>query len=72
METVRLGVGAVAAGVIGFGIGRWLWPDANQSLVRDLPVLQNFDLYYQADDIDFLRLLDREGLLAEGENDHAG
>jgi anti-sigma factor RsiW len=63
---------ALAAGLAGFAVGHWLWPNPNQPLLKDLPVVENFDLYYQADNIDFLRLLDSEGLFVEGESDHAG
>jgi anti-sigma factor RsiW len=66
------GLGAVAAGLIGFAIGHLLWPNPNEQLIKDLPVLEQFELYYQADNIDFLRMLDSEGLFADGENDHAG
>jgi anti-sigma factor RsiW len=68
-----LGGGALAAaGLVGFAVGHWLWPNPNDQLLRDLPVLENFELYYQADNIDFLRMLENEGLFAEGDNDHAG
>lgn len=63
--------GALAAGLVGFAIGHSLWPNSNEQLLKDLNVLQNFELYYQADDIDFLRLLDREGVFSEGDGDHA-
>jgi hypothetical protein len=66
------GLGLVAAGLVGFAVGHWWWPNPNEQLLRDLPVLRNFELYYQADNIDFLRLLDEQGLFAEGESDHAG
>ncbi|HEV3137663.1 MAG TPA: hypothetical protein VGZ26_07155 [Pirellulales bacterium] len=66
------GLGLVVAGLVGFVVGRWWWPNPNEQLLRDLPLLKNFDLYYQADNIDFLRLLDEQGLFAEGETDHAG
>jgi anti-sigma factor RsiW len=62
----------VAATLLGFIAGHWLWPNPNQRLLQDLPVLENLDLYYQADNIDFLRMLDEQGLFAEGETDHAG
>jgi hypothetical protein len=61
--------GALAAG---FVIGTQIWPDPNENLLEDLPVLENLDLYYQADDIEFLRLLDKEGLFAEGDPENAG
>ena len=61
----------LTAGLVGFVIGHSLWPNSNEQLLRDLNVLQNFELYYQADDIEFLRLLDREGVFNEGDSDHA-
>ena len=33
--------------------------------------LDVLDRYYQADNVDFLRLLDSEGLFADEDNDHA-
>ena len=62
---------ALAAGVAGFFIGHSLWPDPNRQLLEDLNVIQNFDQYYQADNIEFLRLLDSQGLFADPEGDHA-
>ena len=64
--------GVLAALAVGFVIGTRVWPDPNQELLHDLPVLQNFELYYQADNIDFLRMLDEDDLFAEGDADHAG
>jgi anti-sigma factor RsiW len=66
------GVALFAAGLLGFVAGHWWWPNPNEQMLRDLPVLENLELYYQADNIDFLRLLDEQGLFAEGEADHAG
>ncbi len=63
---------AAAAIAMGFVLGHWLWPSTNEQLLRDLPVLQHFELYYQADNIDFLHQLDREGLFAEGDATHGG
>lgn len=64
--------GLTAAGVAGLLLGHFLWPDPNTQLLQDLKVLENFERYYQADNIDFLRMLDKEGLFAEGEGDHGG
>ena len=64
--------GAVAAGVAGFFIGHALWPDPNRKLIEDLPVVQDFDRYYQVDNIEFLQMLDKHHLFADGDNDHAG
>ena len=43
----------------------------NQQLLRDLPVIERMDEYRYADSVEFLRLLDQEGLFAEDdlEND---
>lgn len=67
-------VGAVsmaAALVVGFVIGIQLWPDPNEQLLEDFPVLENLDLYYQVDDVEFLRSLDAKGLFDEGDADNA-
>ena len=64
------GAAAMAlAGLIGFVIGTRIWADPNEELIRDLPVLENFELYYQADDIDFLRRLDAKNLYAASDAD---
>jgi anti-sigma factor RsiW len=65
-------LGALAAGLVGFAIGHALWPNPNNQLLEDLNVLQNFELYYQADNIEFLRLLDRDGVFTEEDGDNAG
>ena len=63
--------GVLAAGLVGFVIGQFVWRSPNEQLLDDLPVLENFDLYYQADNLEFLRLLEQEGLFSEAD-DHAG
>jgi anti-sigma factor RsiW len=65
-------LGAVAAALVGFVAGHFLWPNPNAALLRDLPVIEHFELYYQADNIDFLKLLESEGLFAEQEGEHGG
>lgn len=62
---------SAAALVAGFAIGHQLWPDPNARLLKDLPVVENLDLYYQVEDVDFLRMLDREGLFKDGDGDYA-
>jgi anti-sigma factor RsiW len=64
-------LGVAAAVVAGFGIGHLLWPNPNEQLLEDLPVLQKFELYYQADNLEFLQLLDREGVFAQGDAENA-
>ncbi len=63
--------GVVAAGLVGFIAGHFIWPSPNEALLRDLPVLENLDRYYQADNLEFLQALEHEGLFIEGD-DHAG
>lgn len=41
----------------------------NRRLVEDLPVIEDFDLYRYADNMDFLRMLDSQGLFAVEERD---
>lgn len=61
------GGSTLAAGAAGFLAVLLFWPNPNQQLLRDLPVLERLDQYRQIDDGDFLqRLLDhREELFAE-------
>jgi anti-sigma factor RsiW len=66
------GASMLAALAVGFVVGTQLWPNPNDQLLNDLPVVERLDLYYQADDIDFLRLLDEKGLFNEGDTEHAG
>ena len=66
------GASMLAALVVGFVIGTQLWPNPNQQLLNDLPLLEHLDLYYQADDVEFLRLLDEKGLFTDGDSEHAG
>ncbi len=56
---------------VGFVIGTRIWKDPNEPLLRDLKVVENLDMYYQADDIEFLKLLEDEGLFVEGDQDSA-
>jgi anti-sigma factor RsiW len=59
------GAGLLAAAAAGFFCVALLRPNPNQRLLEDLPVLQNLDPYRQVDNIEFLRLLDREGLFTQ-------
>ena len=64
-------IAMVAALAVGFVIGRQAWPDPNEALLRDLPVIENIDLFYQVEDVEFLRGLDREHLFEEAEGENA-
>ena len=65
-------ISMVAALLVGFAIGTQVWPDPNEKLLRDLPVLENLDLYYQADDLEFLRMLDQKNIFDDGDSENAG
>lgn len=64
LGTVAAG-GVLAFGLIGWTLGQRLWPSPDEPLLRDLPVVERVDEYLLAEDIEFLRLLDQEGLFRE-------
>src|SRR3974390_2351333 len=47
--------GLVAAAAIGFGLVAGLAPDPNAQLLKDLPLLENYDQYNAVGSIEFLR-----------------
>jgi len=51
------GGSALAAVAAGFLAVLLFWPDPNQELLRDLPVLERLDQYRQIDDIRFVEML---------------
>lgn len=55
-------VGIVAALILGYASFTWFWPDPNQALLSNLSLVENWQLYQEADSIDFLNQLDRAGL----------
>ncbi len=60
------GIAAVAAAiVIGFFATKLVWSNPNDELLRDLPVIENVDLYRQAGDIDFVRQLGDENQFSD-------
>ena len=61
--------GLVGAAAAGFLIVTSLIPDPNAQLLRDLPILENFDQYREIDSIDFLRALNDEKLFTEDADD---
>ena len=58
------GVVAVAASVVGYAWVASIVAAPNRQLVEDLRVIENLDEYRAVEDIEFLRALEREGLLA--------
>jgi anti-sigma factor RsiW len=62
------GVGALAAGAGGFLAVALFWPDRNETLLEDLPVIEHYDQYRQIGDFQFLeRLLENKDELFGGE-----
>jgi anti-sigma factor RsiW len=63
-------VGGLAA-ALAFGAAylgtSWFGDRENRRLLRDLPVIQRLDEYRYVENIQFLRMLDREGMFAEDE-----
>ena len=65
-----IGTAAVAgAAVLGFVIGIQAWPNKSRQLLRDLPVIENFERYRHADSLDFLRKLEASKLFDEEASD---
>lgn len=62
---LAIGGGTLLAVLAGFFTVALLMPDPNRELLEDLPVLENLDEYRQTDDIEFLRLLQKEGLFTK-------
>lgn len=65
--------GVLAAGLAGFLAVFLAWPDPNEQLLRDVPVLERLDQYRQIDDFEFLELLleNREDLFVEEDADES-
>ena len=59
------------AAVVGFRLVDQFTSAENDQLVRDLPVIENVELYRHVDNIEFLRQLEAEGLFDEGVEDEA-
>jgi anti-sigma factor RsiW len=62
------GVAIVTTALIGFAIVDIPMRMLRHRNLRDLPIAQNLELYHYADDIEFLDLLQREGMFAEEES----
>lgn len=67
---VLIGTAAMTvAALLGFAAGVKVWPNKNRQLLRDLPVIENFDRYRHAESIEFLRMLDKSKLFDEEASD---
>ncbi|NLX54451.1 MAG: hypothetical protein GXY58_05000 [Planctomycetaceae bacterium] len=63
------GIGPLLAALVGYLAVSSYLDRPNAALQRDLPVIENMDLYEVADSIDFLRQLEATGLFAEESDD---
>jgi len=59
-------VSAALAFVAAFGVTRWWANRSTRQLLQDLPVIENIDEYRYAESIEFLRMMEKEGLFVEG------
>jgi anti-sigma factor RsiW len=64
-----IAAGMISAAAAGFLITAAVAPDPNAQLLRDLPVLENFDRYQDVGSVEFLRALNTEKLFAEDADD---
>lgn len=56
-QWMLLGAALAVAGFLGVLATQWIWPEPDEDLLRDMPVLEQLDEYNQADNIQFLRRL---------------
>jgi anti-sigma factor RsiW len=71
-RTICLGLGVIAAlvaGITGYSLAYWRLDAENRQLLQDLPVLRELDAYQSAESVEFLRLLQQEGLFQGDEAD---
>jgi hypothetical protein len=67
-------IAATASAIVGFAVVVAAWPDPNDALLRDLPVVKNFELYDvipRGDAIEFLRRLEKEELFIGDASDQS-
>jgi anti-sigma factor RsiW len=63
------GAALAAAGVLGFFAVQAIHSQPERQLLRDLPVIENLDMYQSAESVSFLRSLAQEGLFDEESGD---
>ena len=59
------GLGSVAAAWGGYVLVMGQLAKPNETLVQDLPIIENVDMYRHAQSVEFLKSLDREGLFSQ-------
>lgn len=62
-------VGVLAAAAIGFGAVMLAVPNQNRQLLEDLPILENFDEYRQAESVAFLKNLQKRKLFTSDDGE---
>ena len=67
---VMLGLPLILAGAT-YGVTRWYQSLPYAELLKDLPVIENVDVYTKAERIEFLEMLRQEGLFVETSNGDA-
>lgn len=65
MRWLGCGIAVVCAALVGFAVMALSLPDQNDPLLRDLPVVQNLELYQSVTSIDFLKQLQAAKLFVE-------
>jgi anti-sigma factor RsiW len=60
---------ALVAGIAGYSVSFWRLDADNRELLGDLPVLRQLDAYRSAESVEFLHMLEREGLFQGDESD---
>jgi anti-sigma factor RsiW len=55
--------GLALAAVVGFAVTNRMIPDPSRELLENLPVIEKLDLYSNVETIDFLRELDKRGVV---------
>jgi len=66
---LAFGIALALVLLAGWALGRRVWPDPNQRLLKELPIVQHFDEYRSAGNIEFLRVLEQQGLFTETSRD---
>ena len=60
-------IAMLVCGYLGFQLTRHWIPNPNETLLEDLPVIQNLDQYRDAGDIEFLKQLKQSGLFDDAQ-----
>ena len=59
------GLGLIAAAIVAFSVSRYGIPDESEQLVEELPLIDNYNVYSDIVDVEFLQQLQKSGLFNE-------